>query len=82
LAIVLYRLYEATGEVKYLDAADKLVDFLKGLQIIDSSNPALNGAIAGSYPIIGSYMTTGYPNWATKYFLDSLMLQDQLSLNR
>lgn len=82
LAIVLYRLYEATSQLKYRESADKLVNFLKGLQITDSSNPALNGAIAGSFPILGSYMTTGYPNWATKYFLDSLMLQDQLSANR
>jgi hypothetical protein len=24
-------------------------------------------------------MVGGYPNWATKYFLDALMLQDRLS---
>jgi hypothetical protein len=24
-------------------------------------------------------MTAGYPNWATKYFLDGLLLQERLS---
>jgi len=39
----------------------------------------VNGAIGGSYPLLGSYMTAGYPNWATKYFLDGLLLQERLS---
>jgi len=27
---------------------------------------------------MGSYMRAGYPNWATKYFLDALLLQQRL----
>ncbi len=79
LAIVAYRLFEVTGERDYLTFADRLCNFLKPLQALDSPNPALNGCLAGSYPILGSYMVGGYPNWATKYFLDALMLQDRLS---
>ncbi len=40
-------------------------------------NPVL-GAIAGSYPILGGYMTGGYPNWATKYFIDALLRRRSL----
>jgi hypothetical protein len=76
LAIVCYRLHESTRESRYRAAADRLVNYLKALQVMDSANPAINGAIAGSFPIMGRYMTAGYPNWATKYFLDCLMLQD------
>lgn len=79
LAVICYRLYQVTGNDGYRQAADLVVNFLKGLQVIDSLNPALTGAISGSYPILGSYMAAGYPNWATKYFLDSLLLQDKLS---
>ena len=79
IAIVCYRLFETTNDRKYMEAADKLVNYLKPLQCLDSYNDSLNGAIAGSFPITGSYMTFGYPNWATKYFLDSLMLQSKLS---
>lgn len=78
LAVVCYRLYEQTGENKYKIAADGLVNYLKALQVLDSDNPAINGAIPGSFPLLGSYMTGGYPNWATKYFLDALLLQDRL----
>jgi hypothetical protein len=78
LAVVCYRIYEETGERKYMIAANRLVNYLKALQILNSPNPAINGAIPGSFPILGSYMTAGYPNWATKYFLDALLLQDRL----
>ncbi len=75
IAIVCYRLAELTGESKYRRAGDTLVDALKALQETDSSNVALNGAIAGSFPLFGGYMRAGYPNWATKYFVDALLLQ-------
>jgi hypothetical protein len=79
LAVVCYRLAEVTGDRRYRDHADRMVDFLKALQRLDSADPGINGALAGSFPILGSYMSGGYPNWATKYFLDALMLQDQMS---
>jgi len=56
-----------------------MLDYLKALQIVDSPNPGVNGALAGSFPLMGSYMTAGYPNWATKYLLDALLLQDRLA---
>jgi hypothetical protein len=77
-AVVCYRLYEHTGDPKYKTAADRLVNYLKALQIIDSDIPAINGAIPGSFPLMGCYMRAGFPNWATKYFLDALLMQDRL----
>ena len=77
VAVVCYRLFEITGERRYATAADSLVNYLKALQAT-SENPGIDGAIAGSFPIVGSYMRAGYPNWATKYYLDALMLQDRL----
>jgi uncharacterized protein YyaL (SSP411 family) len=74
-AIVCYRLAQLTGEGAYRDAANKIVNYLKAVQVLDSEDANLNGALAGSFPIFGPYMRGGYPNWATKYFLDSLMLQ-------
>jgi uncharacterized protein YyaL (SSP411 family) len=75
IAIVAYRLAELRGKQEYLTAADKLVNYLKATQRTDTGIEGIDGAVAGSYPITGPYMTTGYPNWATKYFLDALMLQ-------
>jgi len=79
LAIVCYRLHQVLGAPAYRTAADRLVDHLKALQALGTAEPALNGALGGSFPLFGSYMTAGYPNWATKYLLDALMLQDALA---
>jgi hypothetical protein len=79
LAVVCYRLYEHLGQRSYWTAAERLLNYLKPLQLLDSGNPALNGALPGSFPLFGGYMTAGYPNWATKYLLDALLLQDRLA---
>jgi hypothetical protein len=75
LAIVGYRLVALGRGERYAEAADRLLGFLKAVQRRDSGNADIDGALAGSYPFFGGYMTGGYPNWATKYLLDALMLQ-------
>lgn len=79
IAIVCFRLYEVSGLMEYKQAADTLVNTLKALQVIKLPHAPFNGAIAGSFPIFGGYMRGGYPNWATKYFIDALLLQDRFS---
>lgn len=80
LAVICYRLYAQAGAARYRAAADHLANFLKALQVLDSRCAEINGALPGSFPLFGEYMTAGYPNWATKYLLDALMLQEQHSL--
>lgn len=75
IAIVNYRLSEQLGVVKYRNAADKLLNYLKSLQLMRAEDNAVVGALGGSFPLFGAYMRAGYPNWATKYYLDALMLQ-------
>lgn len=75
LAIVGYRLAAHVGDARYADAADRLLNYLKGLQLLESADPGCVGAMGGSFPLLGAYMRSGYPNWATKYYLDALMLQ-------
>ena len=79
VAIVAYRLSHIRANRQYGDAADRLVNCLKAVQRVDTGSPGIDGALAGSYPILGEYMTAGYPNWATKYLLDALMLQSERS---
>lgn len=74
VAIVAYRMADVLGEPALRAAADKLMAFVAATQRLDAGDPGLVGGIAGSFPIMGDYMTSGFPNWATKYFLDGLML--------
>lgn len=78
LAIVAYRFAEALGRREFLASADHLIDFVKATQRLESEDPDIVGAIAGSYPILSTYSTAGFPNWAAKYFIDALMLRRRL----
>jgi hypothetical protein len=77
LAVVCHRLHEVTGDRAFLDAATRLTNFLKALQRVGTGDPGIDGAIAGSFPILGGYMTAGFPNWATKYYIDALLAQER-----
>lgn len=76
IAIVCYRYANHTGNLVYRQHADELLNFLKVCQQMQSVDTDMVGALAGSYPLFGGYMRAGYPNWATKYYVDALMLQD------
>jgi hypothetical protein len=78
IAIVWLKLYRSTGDARLLNASLKILDQLKEQQDLESSNPGIRGAIAGSSPIWGDYMPWSYPNWATKFFADALMLQEDV----
>jgi hypothetical protein len=73
LAVVAYRFVELFGKRSFLAPADRVLAFVEATQRLDGEDANLIGAIAGSYPILGGYKTGGYPNWATKYFIDALL---------
>lgn len=75
IAVICYRLARLIGEESYRQAGDRIVNFLKAFQLMESTDPGIQGALAGSFPMLAEYKPGGYPNWATKYLLDALMLQ-------
>jgi hypothetical protein len=82
IAVVCYRLAEHTGDARYQRAADALVNYLKALQLMASPDANIVGALGGSFPLVGAYIRLGYPQWATKYFLDALLHQDAFQRHR
>lgn len=81
IAIVWLRLFQITGDGRFLNAAMKMNDYLKALQNVTTKNNGINGAIKGSQPIWGKYQRFGYHNWSTKFFVDSVMLQEEILSN-
>jgi len=79
MSLLGYRLAAILNNREYVSDADRLLNFLKGVQRLNTGNPGIDGGLAGSYPIMGGYMPAGYPNWASKYLLDALMAQDEQS---
>jgi hypothetical protein len=69
------RLYQETDEERWLQAGLRAVEQAAAHQ--ERLNfPPVQGAISGSYPIWGRYAPLQYPNWATKFLADGLLLYD------
>jgi hypothetical protein len=67
------RLHALTGEERFREAGLRAIE--QGAAYQERGGPeAVRGALAGSFPIWGSYAPLQYPNWATKFLADSLMM--------
>jgi uncharacterized protein YyaL (SSP411 family) len=75
MSIIWSRLYQITGESKYLDCIKKVNRYLKSAQLLKTHNPDIYGGISGSDPIHGRYGKFEILNWAVKFFIDALMLE-------
>mgnify|MGYP001167879653 CR=1 FL=1 len=78
LSLVWMRIYEITNDPIFLNSAYKMIDFIKLTHDIKINNKNINGGIKGSLPVYGRYAFSRYPNWATKFFADALMLKLKL----
>lgn len=68
------RLYAASGDARWLNAGLKAVDQAARHQ--ETHGREIKGALAGSFPIWGRYAPFQYPNWATRFLAESLMLHE------
>jgi hypothetical protein len=69
------RMYEETGDEVSLNSGLRAIEQAAAMQETTDSSP-IRGALAGSFPIFGRYAPLQYPNWATKFLADSLMLYE------
>ena len=68
------RFYQITGDDKYRDATTRILGFVKRTQRLSGADRDIEGGIKGSFPINGGYHPWQYPNWATKFYADALMM--------
>ena len=71
------RLGVITGEARWTEPVDRVLGFVKRTQNRESTDPGLRGGIKGSAPMSGGYGQYEILNWATKYFADALIRDDQ-----
>lgn len=87
ISIVWLKFYQLTKDEKYLNSARHLNYFLKSTQDTETKNRNIKGGIKGSQPIYGDllkgigYSRLSFLNWATKFFIDALILEDLLVRN-
>jgi len=77
IAIIWLKIYQRTGDARFLSAASKAIDVVVRYQVKNSFDGNRIGAVAGSAPVFGRYMFFRYPNWAVKFLADALLLEDQ-----
>ena len=78
IAIIFFKLYDITSEKRYFEAGRKINRFMCQRQHRDLS-ANVDGAIPGSYPIWGTYQKFAFPNWATKFFIDALLMEKKVA---
>jgi folate-dependent phosphoribosylglycinamide formyltransferase PurN len=72
MALIWFRLAKMNRDLRLINAAIKAIDLVKTAQSMENADPGIRGGIPGSSPIWGDYIYMGLPNWAAKYFVDSL----------
>ena len=80
MANIWLRLCEITGERKWLTPVAPVLRFLKSTQNRTSRDPGLRGGVKGSYPLGAEYGPYQTLNWATKFFVDALIRDEQITL--
>ena len=78
MSCVWLRLFEVTGDLRYLNAALKMNEMLKQLLAVKGRRGAVGG-VAGSYPIWGAYQPMRFISWGCKFLADALMLEQRLT---
>lgn len=74
LAIIWLKLFQQTGDRAYYNVAESSLRYVMATQDIQTSDLNIRGGIKGSQPIWGEYTRLSYPNWATKFFIDGLLI--------
>ncbi len=82
ISIIWLKLYQLYKEKRFLINAIKLNNYLKLKQVINNRFKDVNGSIKGSDPMWGRYNMFSFPNWATKFFCDALILEDKILLHK
>jgi hypothetical protein len=82
MSIVWLRLFARSGDSEFRNAAVCANRFLKSVQDCETSNPHIRGAMKGSHPLWGRYLFGTYPNWAAKFFMDAVLMEEALLTGR
>lgn len=76
MALNWMRLARETGHTELIAHAHAANAFNMSIHEVAAVQPGRRGGVKGSHPIDGEYMRWRYPNWAAKFFMDALMLQE------
>ena len=80
---IIWRAHSAlSADDSFVRSAELVNRFLMRRQDLSSANEGLRGGIRGSWPVNGAYGRWRVLNWATKFFIDALMVEIDPDLRR
>jgi len=78
MSCVWLRLFQQTGDLRYLNASLKMNEMLKQL-VPARGGKGIVGGVSGSYPAWGAYQPLRYISWGCKFLADALLLEQALT---
>jgi hypothetical protein len=79
IAWCLLKAYTYSGDPRHFGAAVKLLDSVKSMQMMTTTNPDFYGSLPGSVPIWGSYQRWRIVTWGAKFLADALLEKERIS---
>jgi hypothetical protein len=70
------------GGSDYPVSVQRVNDYLCSHHDATNENPTIRGGVAGSWPVWGEYGPYKILNWATKFFVDALLREEQVLATR
>ncbi len=74
MSCVWLRLFQQTGDLRYLNASLKMNEMLKQ-SVPMRGRQGIVGGVSGSYPIWGAYQPLRFISWGCKFLADALLLE-------
>ncbi|MEM7785326.1 MAG: hypothetical protein AAF623_18400 [Planctomycetota bacterium] len=75
MAIIWLKIAEEFAQPAMKDAGNRALRYVMSVQNVKTRDVNIRGAIKGSHPVWGTYAPLSYPNWATKFFIEAMLLQ-------
>jgi uncharacterized protein YyaL (SSP411 family) len=76
MVIIWLKLFNINNDVRFVNASSKLLDDLCKTQPLKNTLFLKSGGLKGSHPYYGRYISYRQPNWATKFLIDAMLLEE------
>ncbi len=78
LAITWFKMSQHFDDPALFKVAEATIDFVLKTQNIETKNGNVCGGVKGSHPVWGRYSPLAYPNWATKFLIDAILVKQSI----
>ncbi len=78
MAIIWFKMSRYFNDPALYKIAGDTLNFVLKTQNIKTKNGNIRGGVKGSHPIWGRYAPLSYPNWATKFLIDAILIKQSI----